>query len=64
MQTPFLLIINVFNVYLFLGLCDLGGQLVRRHAHVVEDVGQLTGVDAAVVGHVLLTTLMHVEVTG
>jgi hypothetical protein len=35
---------------------------VRRHAHVVEDVGELAGVDAAVVGNVLLTTLVYVKV--
>jgi hypothetical protein len=61
---------GLYNLYvsfklltdLFLGLCGLGGQLVRRHAHVVEDVCELARVDAAVVGHVLLTTLVHVEV--
>ena len=38
------------------------GELVRRHPHVVEDIGQLPGVDAAAVSHVALTSLMHVDV--
>lgn len=37
------------------------GELVGRHAHVVQDVGQLPRVDPAVVGHVLLATLVHVR---
>ena len=37
---------------------------MRCHAHVVENVGQLTRVDAAIVGDVFLTSLVHVEVTG
>lgn len=45
--------------YLLPGLGGLG-ELVRRHAHVVEDVCQLARVYAAAVGHVLLTTLVNV----
>ena len=37
------------------------GELVGRHAHVVQDVGQLPRVDPAVVGHVLLASLVHVR---
>lgn len=43
----------------------LGGPraavLVRRDAHLVEYVGHHLGVDAAVVGHVLLAALVHVH---
>ena len=35
---------------------------MRFHAHVVEYVCQLPGVDATVVGDVLLAALVHVEV--
>ena len=34
---------------------------MRCHAHVVEDVRQLARVDAAVVGHVVLAALVHVD---
>ena len=37
---------------------------MRSHAHVVEDVRQLPGVDAAVVGHVPLATLVNIRVAG
>ncbi len=37
-------------------------QGVRRHAHVVEDVGELTGIDSAIVGNVLYAPLMHIVV--
>ena len=48
--------------YLFLSPGRLV-KLVRCHTHVVEDVGQLAGVDPAIVGHILLTALVYVEVT-
>jgi hypothetical protein len=49
--------------YLFLGRFGRFIQLAWCHAHVVEDVGQLTRIDTAVVSYIGFAPFMHVEVT-
>ena len=52
------------TIYLFLG--RLGGfiQLARCHAHVIENICQLTRIDTTIVSNIVFAPFMHVEVTG
>ena len=38
-------------------------QFVWSHTHIVEDIGQLPGVDATIVSYIALAPFMYVEVT-